>query len=218
MPAINFDQGPRTLLPCDVVGKRTDAQTRFVRHVGLFDEDRRSVTMGDDVRVLHMGPPIERNTIKAHTGGCVPLYNKQIKKIRTWYEKVKDESSVSTLRQYVIRPAWKDETDPNTGVRRYRRYSCAGFVLDGHRQVDIELLDIDDDKLPAVNKQTIISAYPEAERHPDLLLYWGLEDWELKDDKSWKVVLAGYVLHALNRPTDQIRQEAYQAKEGDEQF
>lgn len=213
MPAINLDQGPQALSPCDVVGERIDVQTRFVKHVGLFDEDRRSVAMDNDVRVFHMGPPIESGTINAHTGGRVPLDNNQINKIRTWYEKVKDETPVSARRQYVIRPAWKDEPDPNTGVKRYRRYSCVGFVLDGHLKVNIELLDTDEDKLPPVDIQTIISAYPDAEEHPSLLSYYGLEG-----NGPWKVVLAGYVLHALNRSTDEIRKEPYQAQEGDEQF
>lgn len=213
MPAIDFDKGPQTLSPCDVVGLRNDRQTRFVKHVGLFDEDKQSVKMGDDIRVLHMGPPIQRSTINVHTGGRVPLTNDQIKKIRTWYKKVKDESPTSAYKQYVIRPVWKDVFDRITGIRRYRRYSCAGFVLDGHLKVNIELLDTDENVLPEVDRQTIISAYPEADGHSDFLRYCGLEG-----NGPWKVVLAGYVLHALSRTSDQIRQGPYQAQKGDEQF
>jgi hypothetical protein len=215
MPTINFDQGPQTLSRYDVVGQRAEGQTRFVKHVGLLDEDNQSLKMGDEARVLHMGPPLEvGGTIKIHVAGRVPLTNDEIKIISTWFEKIKDEyPRLPAWRQYVIHPPWKDRRDPNNGSRRYRRYSCAGFVLDGHRQVNIELLDTDEDVLPAVDRQTIISAYPEAKRYSDLLLYWGL-----KGNGSWKVVLAGYVMHALNRLTDQIRQGSYRAKEGDEQF
>jgi len=161
-----------------------------------------------------MRPPLKQgDAITVHVAGHIPLTNDERKQVEAWVEKVTDESPISWRNQYVIHPPWKDEYDSNTGVRRYRRYSCAGFVLDGHRQVNIELLDIDEDVLPAVDRQTIISAYPEAERHPDLLLCWGLEG-----NGPWKVVLAGYVLHALNRPTNQIRQEPFRVKEGDEQF
>jgi len=217
MPAIDLTQGPKTVSCYDVVGQRAEGQTRFVKHVGLLNEDNRLVEMDDEVSVLHMGPPLERGgTIKVHVAGRVPLTNDEIKKFSTWVEKIADEYKelrVGKRAQYIIYPPWKDEYDSNTGVRRYRRYSCAGFVLDGHRQVDIELLEIDADALPDVDKQTIMSAYPDARRYASQLPKYGLEG-----NGPWKVVLAGYVLHALNRPTDQIRRKPYQAKYGNEQF
>ncbi len=214
MPTINFDQGLQILSRYDVIGERAEGETRFVKHVGLLDEDNQLVEMGDEVSVVHMGPPLEqRGTTKAHVAGHVPLTTDEIKIISTWFEKIVDEYPRSPTKQYVIYPPCKDESDPNTGARRYRRYSCAGFVLDGHLQVNIELLNIDESELPDVDRQSIVSAYPDAEGHANLLLYWGLEG-----DGPWKVVLAGYVLHALNRSTDQIRQGPYRAKQGDEQF
>ena len=217
MPTIDLAEGPKTLSLLDVVGQRAEGETRFVRHVALLNEDNKLVEMGGEASVIHMGPPLEqRGKIKVHVAGRVPLTTDEIKIISTWYKKIEDEykeKGISKHKQYVIRPPWKDQFDPNRGTRRYRRYSCAGFVLDGHCQVNIELLDIDEDILPAIDRQTIISAYPEAERYSGLLSYWGLEG-----NGPWKVVLAGYVLHALNRPTDEIRHEPYRAKEGDEQF
>ncbi len=212
MPTFNFDQGPQMLSLYDVVGQRTDGQTRFVKHVGLFGEDNQSVKIGDEVSVLHMGPPLEQGgAIKVHVAGHVPLTNDEIKIIDTWFEKIVDEYPRLPEEQFVIRPPWKDQRDSNNGSRRYRRYSCAGFVLDSHRQVDIELLQIDEGSLPDVYPQTIMLAY--GLNPGPLLSAFGLEG-----DGPWKVVLAGYVLHALNRTTNQIRQEPYQAKEGDEQF
>jgi len=214
MPAIDLTQGPRTLSRYDVVGERAEGRTYFVIHVGLLDEDSQSVEAGDEVSAVHMRPPLKQGeAIKVHVAGHVPLSNDEIKKISTWIKKIADEYPRSAASQFIIDPPWKDEYDPNTGVRRYRRYSCAGFVLDSHRQVNLNLLKIDKDALPHVELPTIISAYPDAERHASLLPYWGLGG-----NGPWKVVLAGYVLNALNRPTDQIRQEPYQAKEGDEQF
>ncbi len=214
MPAIDLTQGLRTLSRYDVVGERAKGQTPFVIHVGLLDEESQSVEAGGEVSAVHMRPPLEQGkAIKVHVAGRVPLTNDEIKKISTWIKKISDEYPSSTAKQYVIHPPWKDEYDSNTGVRRYRRYSCTGFVLDSHRQVNIELIQIDADALPNVEQPTIISAYPDAKRHPTLLHKYGLEG-----GGPWKVVLAGYVLHALNRPTNQIRQEPYQAQEGDEQF
>jgi len=217
MPTIDFTQGSKTLSRYDVVGERAEGRGHFVIHVGLLNVDSRSVEAGDEVNAAHMAPPLKQGgTIKTHVAGYVPLTEDEIKKIETWIKKTAgeyQEYDVSTKVQYVIDPPWKDEHDPNTGVRRYRRYSCVGFVLDAHHQVDIELLKIDKDALPDVFPQIINSAYPDVERHARLRSYWGLEG-----NGPWKVVLGGYVLHALNRPTDQIRREPYQAKEGDEQF
>jgi hypothetical protein len=216
MPIINLEHGPQILSRYDVVGQQNEDQTHFVLHVGLFEKDNQPVKMGHEVSVLHMGPPLEKEgAIKVHVAGHVPLTNDERKKIGVWFEKIADEyQRVPVIRQYIIRPPLKDEYDSNTGVRRYRRYSCAGFVIDAHRQVSIELLVINEDTLPLVDRQMIISAYPDAEESPlRLFQYWGLEG-----NGPWKVVLAGYVLHALNRPTDQIRHEPYKAKIGDETF
>ena len=212
MPAINLDQGPETLSRYDVVGQRAKGQTRFVKHVGLLNEDNQLVEMGDEVSVIHMGPPLEQGgTIKAHVAGHVPLTKDEIRMVSTWFAKIVDEYPRLPEEQFVIHPPWKDQCDSNTGSRRYRRYSCAGFVLDSHRQVNIELLQIDEGSLPDLYPQTIKSAY--GLNPGPLLCEYGLEG-----DGPWKVVLAGYVLHALNRPTDQIRQGPYQAEEGNEQF
>ena len=217
MPAIDLTEGPKTLSRYNVVGQRAEGQTRFVIHVGLLDEDSQSVEVGGEVSAVHMRPPLKQGeAIKVHVAGHVPLTNDDIKEISAWIEEIKDEYQESGVRrryQYIIDPPWKDEYDSNTGIRRYRRYSCAGFVLDGHQQVDIQLLQIDADALPNVDKQTIMSAYPDVERRANLLPYLGLEG-----NGPWKVVLAGYALHALNRPTCQIRRESYHAKCGDEQF
>lgn len=217
MPAIDLEQGPQTLSLYDVVGRRAEGQAHFVTHVGFHAADNQSVEAGGDVSAVHMRPPLKQGEpIKVHVAGHVPFTNDEKKEISVWIEEIKDEYHKEGIRgrkQYVIHPPWRDECDSNTDVRRYRRYSCAGFVLDGHCQVDIELMQIDADALPDVNRPTIISAYPLAGQHPELLYENGLEG-----DGPWKVVLAGYVLHALSRPTDQIRQEPYQAQEGDEQF
>ncbi len=214
MPAIDLTQGPHTLSRYNVVGQWAEDQTHFVIHVGMLDEDSRSGEVGGKVSAVHMRPPLEQgDAITVHVAGCVPLTNDEVEKISTWVKKISDEYPRSSAKQYVIHPPWKDEYDPNTGVRRYRRYSCAGFVLDGHLQVDIQLLRLDDDALPEVDKQTIMSAYPDLSQRPRLLSQFGL-----KGDGPWKVVLAWYIMHALNRSSDQIRQESYRAKEGDEQF
>jgi hypothetical protein len=215
MPINDITQEPKTMSRYDVVGKWSESFKHFITHVALLDEDKSSVKSGDEVSAVHMRPPLKRgDKITVNVGGFIPLTNDERKQIETWIETVNDESrGYHWPEQYVIHPPWKDEYDSNTGIRRYRRYSCAGFVLDSHLQININLLNINEDVLPLVDRETIISAYPPAEGHPDLLIKWGL-----KGNGPWKVVLAGYVLHALDRPTDKIRNGPYQAKSGDERF
>lgn len=212
MPAIDLTRGSKTLSRYDVVGQRAEGQRGFVKHVGLLDEDKCSLEAGGTVSAVHMRPPLKQgDKIQVDVAGHVPLMNDEIKIISTWYQKIVDEYPRLPEEQFVIHPPWKDECDPETGVRRYRRYSCAGFVLDTHCQVDVKLLQIDEGLLPDVYPQTIMLAY--GLKPGPLLCAFGL-----KGDGPWKVVLAGYVLHALDRPTVQIREGPYQAKEGDAQF
>ena len=217
MPALDLEHGPQILSRYDVVGTHADRQIRFVTHVGLHNADNRSVEVDDDISAVHMRPPLKQGeAIKAHVAGHVPLTNDEIKEVSAWIEEIADEyheSGADARRQFVVDPLWKDEVDPNTGVRRYRRYSCAGFVLDAHRQVGLELLKIDADALPEVDRRIIESAYPEAREHPRLLTQCGL-----KGNGPWQIVLPGYVLHALGRSTKHIRQGPYQAQPGNEQF
>lgn len=140
MPAIDLTDGPKRLSRYDVLGVRAGGHSRFVTHVGLHDAENRSIGAGDAISAVHMRPPLRQgDTIPAHVAGHVPLTNDEIREIACWIEEIADEYDASAARarscQFVIDPPWKDEPDPNTGVRRYRRYSCAGFVLDAHRQV-----------------------------------------------------------------------------------
>jgi len=223
MPAIDLTQGPQTLSRFDVLGQLADGEKHFIKHVGLLDTDTtQSIEAGGNVSAVHMKPPLEQEgDFKVDVAGNVPLNSDEIKIISTWIEKIIDELPKNKRKQYIIRPPWKDECDVNTGVRRYRRYSCVGFVLDSHQQVQIELLKVEESALPDTSKKTLMSVYFDSDsnsesdlrRHQDLLLKWGLEG-----NGPWKVVLPGFVLNALNRPTDQIRRMPYKAKEGDEKF
>jgi hypothetical protein len=217
MPAIDLQHGPRSLSRYDVVGEHADPGLRLVSHVGLNYADNLYAQAGDDITAVHMRPPLEHGErMRVHVAGNVPLTNDEIKEVSAWLEEIIDEyheAEIDGIRQYIIDPAWKDEQDPNTGVRRYRRYSCAGFVLDGHRQVDIELLDVEPSALPEVGLQEIARIYPMVREHLGSLRRLGLEG-----DGPWRIVLAGYVLHSLNRPTGRVRQGSYRAQPGNARF
>ena len=217
MPAFHLAEQAATLSQFDVVGTHSETHPSFVQHVALLNSEECEVSCDDTVRVVHMGWPLEtERQLSAEVAGRIPLTNAQIKSIKTWIAKVKDEykfESARKLQQYVIDPPWKDVRDENTGVRRYRRYSCAGFVLDAHLRVDVSLLIIDKEALPEVTRQTLEAAYPDVFQNPDRLNRFGIQD-----NGPWRVVLAGYVLHALDRSSDEIQAEPYLAQRGDELF
>ena len=217
MPAFDLVGRTTTLSRFDVVGEHSATSPGFVRHVALFSSSDRELRRGDLTRVVHMGPPLDVDgELHADVAGAIPLTNAQVARIATWIKTVDDEyrfHGAGKRQQYTIDPPWVDVKDGHTGVRRYRRYSCAGFVLDAHGRVGVPLLVIDRESLPAVTKETIETAYPAASEHPGALAKSGL-----RGDGPWRIVLAGYVLNALNRTGDEIRAEPYVAKSGDEVF
>lgn len=215
MPASVVSPQSQRLDLYDVVGEGSFKIPHFVQHVALHQGGARDLVFGEAVEVVHMGPPLRgHDRLTPNAMGRVPLDSEELKRIETWIEKVVDEYHVvnaNARRQYVIDPPWEDVPDPNTGVRRYRRYSCAGFVLDAHRQVDIELLDRRSASLPEVAAETIQVSYPGLRTNR-------LAEFGLRGNGPWRIVLAGYVLHSLNRTTEEIRQRPYEAQVGDECF
>jgi hypothetical protein len=215
MPAFVLTCENQTLERYDVVGEHSAGTARFVKHVALHKGAACAISLGQRVTVVHMGPPLQTDgEVAPHAAGRVPLTVSEIAQISVWVDQVADEhkrAGTGPTRQYVIDPPWQDRRDPNTGVRRYRRYSCAGFVLDAHHQVGIKLLDLDKTALPDVYEKTLRSAYPDAPIHR-------LRAFGLLGKEPWRIVLGGYVLHSLSRPSTEIRIQPYRAREGDEQF
>ena len=218
MPADLLTQEDRAIERFCVVGQFSSDPPRFVRHVALYSSQRRVIKQGQLVAVAHMGPPLRADgQIPVQIVGSIPLTVEEISEIETWIEKIRDEYELAHARrfdQYVIHPVSEDFRDPNTGVRRYRRFSCAGFVIDAHREVEIDLLDTDDDNLPEVSQKELVAAYPEVDR----MDVTRRERLGLKGDGPWRVVLAGYVCHSLNRPSEVIRSVPYKPRVTDKRF
>lgn len=213
MPLHDLSQEGR-LCRFDILGYCRD-QTRFVTHVGFCSGDIERLEPNHATKWVHMRPPLsEGDDIQVHAAGFIPLTNEEINELAAWIEERKDEyrtaRALSGCEQYVISPAWEDVRDNNTGVHRYRRYSCAGFVLDGHLQVEIELLETDADSLPEVSRESLELAYGRI-RDPHSVMRFGLSG-----EGPWRIVLPGYVIRALNRSEDEIRSEPYRAAPGDE--
>jgi len=203
-----------------VVGQYGEAPaSRFVQHVALLRSDQELGYATPDVRVWHMGPPLVAGTISeaatvheatctVHMIGVVDLDAQDVEGIETWLAEVDTEDrpsgKLAPLRQYTIHPAVLWVTAEN-GTRLYRRFSCVGFVLDGYRAIGINLIDDSRaENLPAVNLETVADAYGEGVRNERLRNAFGIPG-----DGPWPILLAGYLIHALNRSDAEIRTSAY---------
>ncbi len=96
------------------------------------------------------------------------------------------------------------------------RFSCAGLVIESYREIDIPLLHTDAESLPAVPLETLVRQYPDLEsllKNPRVREAYGIPG-----DGPWPVVLAGYVMNAMNRTEEEIRSTPHKAEAGDEFF
>lgn len=227
MPAKDLATDPCDLARYDVLAQRAPA-SRFIRHLALIEQDHPGAGGGVRVPATHMSPPFRiGEDLDVDAMGSVPLSRDETRAMETWISGMNDEYSRQSFsddgEQYTAHPAWEDvRSGANQGVVRYRRYSCAGFVVDAYREVGIALLPmardrhgthLDESRLPLVSRATVARNYPAATRYPELLERWGL-----RGPGPWPVLLPGYVLHALDRAESEIRSGPYTPAEGDAEF
>jgi hypothetical protein len=218
MPAHRLSNAPVSVSLYDVAGQDADTIVHFVRHVGLANQ-RRSLRAGDEIQLVDMGPPLREggDGKPVQTVGVAGLRFGDREKIRTFVEGIIDEQTAARIRgrpdkQYVILPHAVDRSEDVP----YRRFSCAGFVIEAYRELEIDLLIPEAEQLPLVPIDKLIDAYGDLGDHlrdPQLRAKFGLDG-----EGPWPVVLAGYVLNALNRSEEDIRQAAYTPVPGDEFF
>ena len=118
-------------------------------------------------------------------------------------------------RQYVIAPPVDPVRAPD-GTIIYHRFSCAGFVIESYREIEIDFLRTDADSLPAVPLETLMRQYPDLVnllQNPKVREAYGIPG-----EGPWPVVLSGYVINALDRTAEEIRRVPHTAQAGDEFF
>jgi len=110
---------------------------------------------------------------------------------------------------YIIHPPVFWVIDEKTNVRRFRKFSCVGFVLECYQDVaEIRLLDLDPEKLPPVDLETLASIYGDLIRNAKLRERFGLTG----PQQEWPIALPGYVMHSLTRPSSDVRKVPYKAR------
>lgn len=220
MPAQLAPASPGITVPkYSIVGQYISGKSgNFVQHVALAREEG-LVFYGHQVSVWGMQPPLvagqrsasrtKKDAIcETHLVGWLTLTADEKEAIADWLAEIDKEDRPSEMRRFPeqytvsIREEDKWHNDEN-GVRLYRRFSCISFVLSAYSDgANIELLDISDpNQLPIVDLNTLAATYGEHVRtHEQIRIKIGLAG-----SGPWRVLLPGYVYHALNRSESTIR-------------
>lgn len=187
----------------------------FVTHVAILREEAELRCAGEAI-VWQMKPPLVTGPLSeavarhddsratVHLVGIVHLTAQDVEGIATWLAEVDKEirpfGVLGTLRQYIVDPP-VDWAKAENGVRLYRRFSCAGFVMECYRAADINLIDdANAGNLPEVDLEIIARAYGDNMRRDKMRERFGIPG-----NGPWRIVLAGYVMHALHRQDHEIR-------------
>jgi hypothetical protein len=223
MTAARLTAQPTTVTQYDVVGRDSEHQATFVRHLGLALAAQATITEGAKLDVTDMRPPLTEagDTWPISTVGTVPLTSDERNQIRVFlderagqyrYKSLNKDDRVATPSQYTIHPHVRRPTADCS----YHRYSCVGLVIEAYREAGLDLLLTDDQDLPRVTLDLLRWAYADQGNYldaPRMRARYGLAG-----DGPWPVVLPGYVLHAQARDEMEIRNGPYHPQAGDELF
>lgn len=209
MPAHRLERKSVFVSRFDVVGKESseDSARGFVIHVGLAREGGHLGPYG-----VTMSPPFQSSDeMCLNLVGSVSLTADEEKEIEDFLHMVENEcAGVSKRNQYIVHPH-SEERKRADGTILFRRFSCAGLVVEAYRWTEIDLVVTDPASLPEVYADQLHAVYPFVEDSRR-------STFGLQGDGPWPIVLPGYVLQALNRPVEEIRASPYRPRAGDERF
>ncbi len=233
MPGKRLESDEAVELPkFAVVGAYSAASgTAFVQHVAILRE-KCDVAFGDEVAVWHTAPPIVAGD---RTSGASPeafdaspvhvvaylddLSASDVQAIETSLADIDAQTpllSVSCVESvpranlqgcrshYTAHPPVEWVRDAKTGRRRYRKFSCSGFVVECYMGAGIVLVEPEDDRLPDVDLPMLRQGYGEMIDNPGRRSMIGLNG-----DGPWRILLAGYVVHAAARDSRDVREKPY---------
>lgn len=206
------DSGRLDGMRFSVVGEQVNG-SRAVRHVGILQASV-SVQIGDPVEVFHMGPPIvvgqapelrEPRYVEhmaAHVLAWLDdLSGEQVMRIEQWLEGVRVQLRNGVRFRYRVLPAYEEELNEDRTMVRYRRFSCSGFVERCYRDGAGISLIVQEERLPEVELDLIRRVWgPAGELPPQVLdrVRRTMAEWGLKGSGPWRVLLPGYLLHAMS--------------------
>jgi hypothetical protein len=210
----------------DVVGQDGD-ELAFVGHVGLATSAGSQDSA--QIPICEMRPPLHGRDapgqMTADVVGSAALTDNEIMKITNFVDRHAVEHAsllemgmFARLRavpqMYIVHPHAEPYREEDGRYTRMR-FSCAGFVLEAYRKARIRLLDTK--VLPLADLEHIRPGYPTEFR----LMENGPispEQLGLEGDGPWRVLMCGYLFHALNRDAASVRSEPYDPRIEDRYF
>jgi len=220
MPAQRLTNRPVRLDRFDAVAEDSQSVVNFVCHVGLALEAHEAICRGEQVAVVHMKPPYQKpGWMAADSVGSAALTVDEANQIELYLDQIESEYDAAARRpdwrqQYVVHPHVKPWCSKD-GTPLWLRFSCAGLVIESYREAGIDL--VSEERLPSVYPKALDEAYPELAPVREVSSrrreYLGIPG-----EGPWPVVLAGYVLHALKRTSEEIRHAPYVPSHDDATF
>ncbi len=210
-----------------VVGKYAETDDGLIGHVAMIaTKEPTDIYYGDSVEVWQMGPPliadarvqrVARNgtQCEAHVLGSVDWPENAFKRMRNWRRDLAGRIPFKTKRHieyYIIHPAILKGKISSSDIQKRTRFSCAGFVLacyrvglldEKHIMDDNAVIKTGEDVLPKVDIEYICKAYPfiaKRIKNPEFR-----KDMGLSGDGPWPILLAGYILRAMEQGDLQAR-------------
>jgi hypothetical protein len=220
MPAQRLGTEAVRVLEFDVLGVDAANSPEFIRHVGLADREYPEVSVGTALAMVHMRPPLETGFASGPitSVGTAALTADEISQMRVFVDNLESEYTAAKARdarsQYCIAPHVRPYQSDGTLV--CYQFNCGGFVIEAYRYTGIDLLETSEDTLPLIPLDVLTRQYPDYARALQKPLTRGRLG--IAGDGPWPVVLAGYLLNALNRDESEIRSSPYRARAGDEFF
>ncbi len=204
---------------------------KFVVHLSVLREDDR-VSYGREVKVWEMGPPLvlgtatRMNTAKdpkciAHLLAWVEFNQREKEAITDWLAEIDQQcASIHRLahcKQYTASLEPEDQwMEDERGIKQIRRFNCVSFVLAAYQEgAGVQILGADSNaELPPVSLEVVSGVYGDRLRTHEQLRTM----INLSGNGPWRVLLPGYVLHALNRTDKEIRSNVHFVVDSQEQY
>lgn len=226
MAAFRISEVPVVVRPFDVTAVLGDSQHLFTHAMICVEaETRTDVTSNTELEHFHMRPPLETYRTYIHAVGSANLTLDENRQVKAFVDDRRSEKDAEDERcrilgartpcQYWLMP---DSVPPSASLSIWK-FSCVGFVRQSYREAGIELLA---DALPVRTVEELKCFYPD----PDQTRI--LENPALREritgligDGPWPVSLVGYLLHAFDRPDDEIHgkdSHPYRPKLSDSHF
>jgi hypothetical protein len=218
MPAARTSAGPVSTSRFDVVACDSANIAGFIAHVALVDSVSQTLNTGTPIEVVEMGPPLRRSASQQRLDawGAVPLTVDEQLAIGVFIDERVDEHAAARLRpdeQYVVRPHTTARRSAD-GTVIYWLFNCVGFAIEAMKASGLNVIVTDESQLPLVSLTTLESQYPDLARLSERMR----GRLGIPGSGPWNVMLGGYLLHALNRTSSEIRAQAYAPVSGDEMF